>query len=157
MTWNSTIDAQLGGKASRVGDPVRTWAAFPEGISYLNSSQIYLYISQKLNINIPWWPDYDARISYHIYLYLDGSNKLKGYCQRWSAWVEGGVKSDDIMDQLWPSVVSGASTINTKLTDAFKSLPAFKDFYYLPGRQVTPVSGVFSGNTYEDVTLVFEI
>lgn len=155
--WKSTLDAQLGGDASRVGDPIFTWAAFPEGISYLSSSQIYLYISQKLNINIPWWPDYDARITYHIYLYLDGSNKLKGYCQRWSAWVEGGIKSDDIMDKLWPKVVSGASTINTSLNDSFNSLPAFKDFYYLPGRQISPVTGVTSGTTYSDVTLVFEI
>jgi hypothetical protein len=156
-TWNETLDAQLGSQASRKGDPLMTWAAFPEGISYLSSNQIYLQITQALNINIDWWPDYDASMTYHLYLYLDGSKKLQGYCQRWSAWVEGGIKSGAIMNNLWPKVVDGVSTINDTLKQNFASLPAFKDFYYLPGRQIAPISGVGSGTTWDDVTLVFEI
>ena len=156
-TWNSTLDAQLGSDASRTGDPLMTWAAFPEGVSYLNSDQIYLQITQALNINIPWWPDYSASITYHLYLYLDGSHKLQGYCKKWSAWVESGIKSSEILDKLWPKVVAGVSNINEQLTHSFSSLPAFKDFYYLPGRQVTPLTGVSSGSTWDDVTLVFEL
>ncbi len=156
-TWKETLDAQLGSQASRKGDPLMTWAAFPEGISYLSSDQIYLQISQSLNINIDWWPDYDASITYHIYLYLDGSKKLQGYCQRWAAWVESGIKSSGIMDQLWPKVVSGVSSLNDKLNGAFATLPAFNDFYYLPGRQITPTVGVGSGTSWDDVTLVFEL
>jgi hypothetical protein len=155
-TWNSTLDAQMGSQASRKGDPLMTWAAFPEGISYLSSDQIYLQITQSLNINIDWWPDYDASITYHLYLYLDGASKLQGYCQRWSAWVEGGIKSGGIMDQLWPKVVAGVATLNTALKDNFAGLPAFHDFYYLPGRQLSPIAGVDSGTTWDDVTLVFE-
>lgn len=156
-TWNQMLDAQLGGEASRKGDPLMTWAAFPEGISYLDSSQIYLQITQALNINIDWWPDYDASITYHLYLYLDGSRKLQGYCQRWSAWVEGGVKSGGIKDRLWPKVVAGVATINATLRSNFSRLPAFNDFYYLPGRQIGPETGLFSGNTWDDVTLAFEL
>lgn len=156
-TWNETLDAQLGSEASRKGDPLMTWAAFPDGISYLSSDQIYLQITQALNINIDWWPDYDASITYHLYLYLDGSNKLQGYCQRWSAWVESGIKSSGIFNQLWPKVVAGVSTINDKLRENFARLPAFRDFYYLPGRQIARVSGVGSGTTWDDVTLVFEL
>jgi hypothetical protein len=156
-TWNTTIDGELGGDASRKGDPLMTWTAFPEGISYLSSDQIYLEISQRLNINIDWWPDYDASITYHLFLYLDGAGKLQGYAQRWSAWVEGGVKTGEIWDKLWPKVGSGAKTINAKLTESFKTLPAFKGFYYLPGRQLGPTTGVDSGGTWDDVTLVFEL
>jgi hypothetical protein len=156
-TWNQTLDSTMGGSASRKGDPFMSWEPFPEGISYLSSSQIYIVITQQLNINIDWWPDYDASITYHIYLYLDGSKKLKGYCQRWSAWVEGGIKSGEIMDRLWPKVESGAATINSKLSEKLAIIPAVKDFYYLPGRQLAPVAGVFSGSTLEDVTLVFEL
>lgn len=156
-TWNQTLDAQLGSDASRKGDPLMTWAAFPEGVSYLSSDQIYLMISQRLNINIDWWPDYDASITYHLYLYLDGSNKLQGYCQRWAAWVESGIKSGGIMDKLWPKVVAGVSKINDALKQNFAALPAFKGFYYLPGRQLGVVSGVGSGSTWDDVTLVFEL
>lgn len=156
-TWNETLDAQLGSDASRQGDPLMTWAAFPENISYLSANQIYLQITQSLNINIDWWPDYDASITYHLFLYLDGSRKLQGYCARWSAWVEGGVKSGDIFDELWPKVVDGVTKVNEKLKGAFESLPAFKDFYYLPGRQTSPISGVGSGTSWDDVTLVFEL
>jgi hypothetical protein len=155
--WNETLDAQLGSQATRKGDPLMTWTAFPEGMSYLSSGQIYLQITQSLNINIDWWPDYDASITYHLFLFLDGAKKLQGHCQRWSAWVEGGIKSSGIMDQLWPKVVAGASTINDKLKDNFGSLPAFNDFYYLPGRQLSPLAGVQSGTTWDDVTLVFEL
>lgn len=156
-TWNSTIDKELGTKASRKGDPLMTWAAFPENISYLSPDQTYLSIQQRLNINIDWWPDYDARIGYFLYLYLDGAGKLQGYVQRWEYWVEGGVKTGGIVDQLKPKVVSGMNTINTTLKERLSSLPAFKSFYYLPGRQLGPVTGVAQGNTWDDVTLVFEL
>jgi hypothetical protein len=156
-TWNQTIDAELGSDASRKGDPLMTWAAFPKDTSYLSPDQIYLQISQALNINIDWWPDYDASITYHLYLYLDGSRKLQGYCQRWSAWVESGIKSGGIMDRLWPKVVAGVATINAKLRQRLGGLPSVKDFYYLPGRQVSPIAGVGSGMTWDDVTLAFEV
>jgi hypothetical protein len=157
-TWNKTLDNELkGSQASRTGDPLMTWAAFPEGVSYLDSNHIYLQVTQPLNIHFDFWPDYSASITYHFYLYLDGSGKLHGYCQRWAAWVEGGIKSGGIMDSLWPKVVSGVSTINDTLAQAFSALPAFKDFYYLPGRQLAPSTGVASGSTWDDVTLVFEL
>lgn len=156
-TWNKTLDDQLGSDASRIGDPLMTWAAFPEGVSYLSPDQIYLQITQSLNINIDWWPDYDASITYHLFLFLDGAHKLQGHCQRWSAWVEGGVKSGGIMDRLWPKVVSGVATLNDKLKDSLGALPALKDFYYLPGRQIGALEGVSSGTTWDDVTLVAEL
>jgi hypothetical protein len=154
--WKSAVDA-LGSKASRKGDPLMTWSAFPEGANYLSPDQIYLVIKQRLNINLDWWPDYDASITYHLYFFLDGAKKLQGYCQRWDAWVEEGTKSDDIMDDLWPKVEKGVSTLDDRIAKRVATLPAFKDFYYLPGRQLSPVSGVASGTTWDDVTLVFEV
>lgn len=156
-TWNDTIDDQLGGDASRTGDPLMTWSAFPEGTSYLSPNQVYLMISQRLNINIDWWPDYEASITYHLYLYLDGGKKLQGYAQRWAAWVEGGVKSGGILDRLWPKVQAGVPIINATLKSNLADLPSFKGFYYLPGRQLSPAVGVTSGSTWDDVTLAFEI
>jgi hypothetical protein len=58
--WNNTIDAQLGGAASRTGDPTMTWEVFPRNVSYLDPNLTYLKIRQNLNINIDWWPDYSA-------------------------------------------------------------------------------------------------
>jgi hypothetical protein len=156
-TWNQTLDQEMGGDASRKGDPLMTWAAFPESVSYLDPNQIYLEISQALNINVPNWWDYDASITYHLFLYLDAGGRLRGYVQRYAAWVEGGWKTDEIWDQFWPKVGQGAAKVDQKLAQTFGALPAFAGFYYLPGRQLSPFSGVRTGTTWDDVTLVFQL
>ena len=74
--WTQTPHAELGADASRKSDPLMTWEAFPRGVSYLDENQIYLKIHQGLNINLDWWPDYDASVTYHIHLYLDSGRHL---------------------------------------------------------------------------------
>ena len=156
-TWNTTLDEQLGSQAERKGDPVMTWEPFPQGISYLDSNQIYLKIHQPLNIVIDWWPDYDASITYHLFLYLDGGGKVRGYVARWAYWVEGGIKSGKIAEKLEPKVKAGMGTINAKLAERLNPLPAVKGLYFLPGFQRSLPSGpVFSGSTFDDVTIVVE-
>lgn len=158
--WKDEIDPLLGGDASRKGNPTLTWTMFPQGISYLNSSRRYLKIHQKLNINVPWWPDYDATITYHLYLYLSGSGRLRGHVARWAYWVEGGIKSGQIADKLEPKVISGMGKLNDRFSDELDSFSSisFKDLYYLPGRQTTPKpTGVFTGWTTDDVTIVAEL
>jgi hypothetical protein len=155
--WNSTLDASLSGsQARRNGDPVLTWEMFPTGISHLDSSRRYLKIQQPLKIVLDWWPDYDAWISYHIYLYLDGASKLRGYVARWAYWVEGGIKSGAIASSLEPKVISGMSTLNSQLNDKLDALSfSFSDLYYLPGRQLNRAPrGTLSGTTWDDVTIV---
>lgn len=156
-TWNSTIDAKLGSDANRKGDPVLTWEMFPASVSYLDASSMYLKVAQQLNINVPAWPDYDASITYHIFLYVDSARHVRGYVARWAYWVEGGIKSGQIADRLKPKVISGMDDVNAKLGEKLDALSAFtvKDLYYLPGRQLAPAgTGVISGNTWEDVTIV---
>lgn len=155
--WNSTLDAQLhGSQAHRRGDPVLTWEMFPNGISYLDSSRRYLKIYQPLKIVLDWWPDYNASITYHLYLYLDNGKRLRGYVARWAYWVESGVKSGAIGSSLEPKVVSGMSTLNAQLSDQFNSLNIqFSDLYYLPGRQTNRApTGTITGSTTDDTTIV---
>jgi hypothetical protein len=156
--WNSTLDAELGNSARRNGDPLMTWEMFPQGISHLDSNLTYLKIHQRLDIVLDWWPDYDASLTYHLFLFLDGAGRLQGHCQRWSAWVEGGIKSGEIMSRLWPKVEAGVATVNAQLRTRLAAIPALRDFYYLPGRQIGAASGpVLSGNTASDITLVAEL
>jgi hypothetical protein len=155
--WNTTIDAELGGDANRKGDPILTWEMFPASVSYLDPSSMYLKIVQELNINVPAWPDYDATITYHIFLYVDSGGHVRGYVARWAFWVEDGVKHDQIADRLRPKVISGMSDVDTKLGDQLNALSGFqvKDLYYLPGRQLTPTpTGAIAGSTWDDVTIV---
>ncbi len=158
--WKDEIDPLLGGDADRVGNPTLTWTMFPSGVSHLSSTRRYLKIYQKLNINVPWWPDYDASITYHLYLYLDGSGHLRGHVARWAYWVEGGLKSGQIADQLEPKVITGMGALNNQLDTELGSFSAFtfQDLYYLPGRQTSrKPTGVFSGWTTDDVTLVLQL
>jgi len=157
--WKSVIDAALSGGAKRHGDPTLTWEMFPLAVSYLDSSLMYLKIHQRLDIEIDWWPDYEATITYHIFLYLDGAKHVRGFVARWAYWIEGGVKSDDIEDKLRPAVIAGANTLNAELGSALNLLSflPFSELYYLPGRQLTPApTGALNGWTYDDVTIVLQ-
>jgi hypothetical protein len=158
--WNTMLDSQLAGtQASREGDPVLTWEMFPAGVSYLDPNSMYLKIYQKLHISIDWWPDYDASLTYHIFLYLDSAKHLKGYVARWAYWVEGGVKSGQIADKLKPKVIAGMDTLNAQLNTQLALVGGFtfKDLYYLPGKQTAAAgTGVTKGATWQDVTIVLE-
>jgi hypothetical protein len=127
--------------AKRYGDPVLTWEMFPKGISYLDENRMYLKVHQKLDIEINWWPDYEASITYHLFLHLDGAKHLKGYVARWAYWIEGGAKADNIEEKLKPAVISGMNTFNTELSKQLNALSpfTFSDLYYLPGNQTGPV------------------
>jgi hypothetical protein len=156
--WNTFLDTSLAGsQAKRRGNPILTWEMWPLGISYLNSNLTYLKIHQELDIVLDWWPDYKASITYHIYLYLNGSGKLNGYVQRWAYWVESGVKASEIGSRLRPKVIQGMSDLDAQLRRELSSWSSFtfKKLYYLPERQTTrPGTGLMAGYTTEDVTLV---
>jgi hypothetical protein len=158
--WKQVIDGELSGsQAKRNGDPLLTWELWPTGISHLSPSQRYLKIHQRLRIEIDWWPDYDASITYHVRLYLDGAGKLKGYVARWAYWVEGGVKSGAIADKLEPKVIAGMGTLNDELATQLGLLAgfSFEDLYYLPGNQTSrAATGVRTGSTLDDVTIVLD-
>ena len=76
--WKDRIDPALGSQATRQGDPVMTWEMFPEDVSFLSSTRTYLKIHQNLRIDVPWWPDYDASITYHIELYRNAAGRPRG-------------------------------------------------------------------------------
>ena len=159
--WRTVIDGQLAGtQARRNGNPSLTWEMWPNNISHLSSNQRYLRIHQRLRIVISAWPDYDASITYHVRLYLDGSGRLRGYVARWAYWVEGGIKSGAIADRLEPQAIAGMSTLNDALETQLGALGGvrFEDLYYLPGRQLTRApTGVITGTTLEDVTIVLDL
>lgn len=159
--WRTMLDAQLAGsQARRHGDPSLTWEMWPTGISHLSSSSMYLKVHQRLDIVIDWWPDYEASLTYHIYLHLDGEGHLRGHTARWAYWVEGGIKSGGIADALEPAVIAGMGSLDDALDTQLEALSgvSFSGLYYLPGRQLTPAAtGVMTGNTLQDVTIVVQL
>ena len=158
--WRDSIDPLLTGGARRDGDPVLTWEMFPQGITHLDPGRIYLKIHQPLDIVIDWWPDYRASLTYHLYMYVDSHNHLRGSVHRWAYWIEGGLKADDIEERLRPAVINGMETMDAQLNERLDLLSALtvQDVYFLPGRQLTPAAtGVTSGTTTDDVTIVIEL
>ncbi len=159
--WKTSIDKKLAGTtATRNGDPILTWEMWPVGYNELNPGLCYLKISQLLNVELDWWPDYKASMTYHIYLFVDGQGNLQGSVARWGVWVEDGIFHDSIKDDLQPKVISGVDTINQKLANELAKYSGitFKDLWYLPGRQVRyPTGNVMTGTTTDDVTIVVTV
>jgi hypothetical protein len=158
--WNDKLDGLLSGtEARRKGNPILTWEMFPSAVSYLDPNRIYLKIHQNLRIELSWWPNYDASVTYHIYLYVNSAKNLRGYVARWAYWVESGVKAKQIGNKIRPKVIQGMDEINSDLAS---SLTAFDGFdinsrYYLPGRQVgSTTSAQLGGWTTQDTTIVLE-
>lgn len=158
--WRTLLDQTLSGsQARRSGDPTLTWEMWPTGISHLSSELTYLKVHQNLDIVIDWWPDYKASITYHIYLYLDGSGRLRGHTARWAYWVESGIKAGTIGGKLEPAVISGMTSLNNALSGQLDTISGirFSGLYYLPGRQLSAApTGVLRGNTFSDVTIVVQ-
>lgn len=160
--FRDQLQAALAGEdASPRGNP-RIYATFWP--SY-DPNRKFVTIEQDLRINVPWWPDYDARMRYDIYFYLHSPTEVRAYVAWGHTWVEGGVFSGKINDQLHPQVMAGASDVNDALAQQLPLLSLvalfrgpFRTLYLLPGRepQMPPPSANFGriGNAKEDCCLV---
>lgn len=161
--WKTHIDTEMGGSASRRGDPVLSWEMFPTNPAYkwLNTDLAYLKVHQDVRLHTPWYmPDYDAWLEYWIYLHISNGNVRAWVPQYWW-WVEGGWYTSCVSDQFKPKVAAGAGALQTHLNEELAKLDgltngAAKDVFYLPGAQsVAPGSDVH-GNTGQDVTIVLD-
>lgn len=146
------MDAALNGtKLSRVGNP-RIFSLFFPGH---DPSRNFVSIEQDLHVTVDGWFDYSAQVRYDIYLYLNAAGKISGYVAWVYVWVEGGILSGTIFNQIQPKLVAGASTLTTKIQDKLSQLSflTFHGLYLLPGKKPTASFGD-SGNAKDNATLV---
>ena len=155
--FKSKLDEKLAGtQAHRSGEP-RVFSLFWPSF---DPTKKLVRIEQDLRVELDWWPDYDATIRYDIYLYLSSDGKVKGYVKWAHTWVEGGIFSGDILDELHPKVVAGAADLNSELQNKLSLFSAFtfRSLYLLPGPQppMPPPSSNFGriGNAKDTSTLV---
>lgn len=148
----SGFDEETSGTpVSRKGDPViftTFWPGFAPDRNFVS-------IEQNLNVEIDWWPDYDAQVRYDIYLYLNSNGNVWGYSYYPYVWVEGGIFSNKIFNELYPKLKNGADSLTKKIQTKL-SLLSFKKFrglYLLPGKKPSGNFGDF-GHTRDNSTLV---
>ena len=143
-------------KLSPRGDPIFTWDLFPDGKDgHPNETgKMYIYIRIPVTVAVPHWFDYDAEIRYWIYLFIDQNGLLHASLEYYGAWVEGGLITDDVLDELMapdgiPSSLGQVIDLVGPATDAVNLLSGpFSSVYLLPGRDEA------RGNTDDDVTVV---
>jgi len=129
------------------GDPIITWDMWPS----FSPDRRYIYLRIPVEVEIDWWPNYDAEIRFWIYLYVDAGGTLRGYVDWYGAWVEGGVKSDSVLEGIMDALPDRLPDIQEQLDDALAAAALFEPFerqYFLPG-----IAGG-TGHTEDDVTLV---
>lgn len=149
----------LVGSISRVslrGDPIVTWDMWPEGPTtgsdpHPNDRRRFIYIRVPIEVDVPYWFDYDADVRYWIYLYVDSRGTLRAYVAYYGSWVEGGVKHDSILDRIMDALPGTVGTINAGLNNVLNIanvLGPFARQYFLPGTASS------TGNTNDDVSFV---
>lgn len=147
-------DATSGTPVSRKGDPVVYTTFWPSFASDRN----FVSIEQNLNVAIDWWPDYDAQVRYDIYLYLNGNGNVWGYSYYPYVWVEGGIFSRKIFNELYPKLKEGATTLTQKIQRKL-SLLSFKKFnglYLLPGNKPSANFGDYGDTRYNSTLVLVE-
>ncbi len=133
-------------RVSTRGDPIITWDMWP-GFD----SRRFIYIRIPIRVDVPNWFDYDAEIRYWIYPYVNSAGTLRAYIAWYGAWVEGGILTRIILDQLMDNIPSSFGAVNNKLNQALAILNIHKPFrrqYFLPGTARS------YGYTNDDITLV---
>jgi hypothetical protein len=148
------IDAALDGDSgvSRRGHVVFTWEMWPD----FDPTKKFVRIDIPIRVHVPNWWDYDARITYYVYLYIDAQYRLRGYVNWVETWVEGGVLSGSISAQLQPDALDSAGDLNGVLTDSLAELDYHEwDRYYLmPGLAPSVLPQDYAGHVEDDVSII---
>lgn len=134
-------------KISLRGDPIITWDMWPS----FSSDKRFIYLRIPIEVELDLWPNYDAEIRFWIYLYVDNSGSLHGYVDYYGAWVEGGFKSDSVLEGIMDALPGRLPDIQECLDNALETAALFEPFerqYFLPGTDGS------TGHTNDDVTLV---
>lgn len=160
--FKDQLDAQLAGQqVSRSGDPIISAMLWPS----FDPTRKFLRIHQPLHVALDWWPDYAASITYDIYFYLASPTEVRAYVAWVHTWVEGGIFSGDISDELHPQALAGAAQVDAALASQLPLLTLvaafrgrFDRLYLLPGLvpEMPPPNTNFGrlGESSEGCTLV---
>jgi hypothetical protein len=158
--WNSFLDNALPSNILKVGSPTVKWIAFPENVQHLNPDRVYVRIKQKLFVVLENWSDYEASITYWVRFRADGGNVVASV-PKWAYWVEGGIFSGAIADELEPEVEQGATDLKDQLNSGLGAIPGgVSAVYLLPGNQVTQIAEGFHNvhwsSSHGDATVVVQ-
>jgi hypothetical protein len=159
--WNKFLNETLPSNILKIGNPTVRWVAFPENDQHLNPDRVYVRIKQKIIVVLENWSDYDASFTYWIRFRAQGGNAVASV-SKWAYWVEGGIFSGSIGDELEPKVISGATDLATRLNSALGGIPGgVTGVYLLPGKQTTQVGEGFQNvhwsNSRGDATVVVQL
>jgi hypothetical protein len=101
------------------------------------------------------WSDYDARVQYHVTFFVT-NGRLHGEVAWVTVWVESGLLSKNVFDDLQPSLVEAAGDVTAAIESALALFARrrFADAYLLPGPPPDMALAGFKARYDDDVTLV---
>jgi len=153
--FDTTLDILLGTQIFREGRPdvfTTFWPAY-------DPTHNFASIGQNLYIKLDNWPDYEARVQYDIFFSLNKSGHLQLRVKWMQIWVDSGLMSNHVLNELKPRLLENISflteNLRFELTPNTENLPAgkFKGVYLLPGPLPTTAIGD-KGDTKSNSTLV---
>lgn len=147
--FKTEFDAQAAGtQVKRNGDPSIYGVFFPS----FDPNAMLVRIEQKLTVELDCWWDYDARVRFDLQFRLQ-DGLLDGFCKWYWVWVEGGVFSGQIYDELQPKMLDACGVLTTKLREKLALLNfwailagyKFGSVYVLPGNEPNMTPGAEFG------------
>jgi hypothetical protein len=102
------------------------------------------------------WSDYAARVKYDVSFFVAQDGSLQGQADWVTVWVEGGVFSQKVFDDLKPPLVAAAADVTAAIQSALAlfARSRFSDAYLLPGPPPDMDLAGFKARYDDDVTLV---
>jgi hypothetical protein len=140
-------------QVSSAGDATFTWDMWPTGGSHPDDPEKrFLYVLVPVNIDTQTiFGTYSAQIRYWIYLYVDSNGKLQGYVDWYGCWVQGGWITGRVQNSLMQRIPGTIGQVNNLVSKALALANIggpYRFCYFLPGKNV------FTGSTWDDVTIV---
>lgn len=137
---------------TRVGNIVFSWEMWPD----FDPTRKFVRIDVPLRIKVRGWFNFDARVTYYLYVYIDNRSRLNGYVRWIETWVDGGTIGAGLNDRLNIRAVEASGRVVHLLNEVLGELNEreWSSCYLMPGSVPADISEEYCGHTDDDVSLI---
>ena len=129
-----------------------SWEMWPD----FDPTKKLVRIDVPVRFRMRGWFNFEARVTYYLYLYIDDRSRLSGYVRWIETWVEGGTIGGGLNHRLNIRAVEAAGRVVRVLEEVLAELNdrEWSNCYLMPGSVPDKPSEAYAGNTRDGVSLI---